>query len=234
MTCESKGLILLLNHSGRYKNSEFMFPTKQLRILFYTLTAVVLSIVIYFLPASSPTLQNLVFISVCLLLTAQVLLKTTGILNIINSIIKTLKSKRSIKNSSILVVDDNIGNRKVMVEMLSTLSLTTSLTTAEAHNGKQALNLFKHHKFKLIFMDIEMHGMNGLETVKAIRLFENGQQRIPIVAVSAHTNPEKIHQALIAGYDDYLSKPIDDKKLTDSLNRWLYINDTLEETSLLK
>ena len=153
--------------------------------------------------------------------------------------------KKEQHKADVLVVDDNQANRRMIQELLNRLSISCQT----AADGAGALTEFKRRSFRLIFMDIEMGVMSGLETVQNMRQLEQKQQaedhfsnnsencseentqaiRIPIIAVSAHTDLEKKLEALSAGFDDFLSKPLSENTLRDTLDRW--INDNLQESA---
>ncbi len=122
-------------------------------------------------------------------------------------------------SAKILVVDDNKANRRIITQTLKNLNIYSH----EAANGKQAINAYNKGKFELILMDLEMDNMNGIETTQHIRKSEKNNNRIPIIAISAHNRKEKIHSALSAGFDDFLTKPVDDENLKETINRWLNI-----------
>ena len=85
------------------------------------------------------------------------------------------------------------------------------VTTTVAANGIEALELLQTRSFDLIFMDIEMPGLDGIATTERIRQRESthGDKRHRIVGLSAHAFYEDRNSALQAGMDDYLTKPID-------------------------
>ena len=125
------------------------------------------------------------------------------------------------------IVDDNAANRMVIDSFLQ----ADNINTVVIDNGQETVELFQQHHPDIIFMDIEMDDMDGLQTTRAIRVLEKEDQRVPIVAVSAHSEAEHRYQALLVGYDDYLVKPIKDTQLYESLNRWCQINLDTQQTS---
>lgn len=116
----------------------------------------------------------------------------------------------------ILVVDDNPANRKLVVEFLKGLGV-------EAHNcdsGEAAIDLCQKADFDLVFMDVRMPSMDGLEATKIIREQES-TRRVPVVALTAHAVDEHKTGLLLAGMDDYLSKPVSEADLKMMIERWV-------------
>jgi PAS domain S-box-containing protein len=104
------------------------------------------------------------------------------------------------KAVNILVVDDNDINRLIARKILENFGATVTLATS----GPDAIELVKTNKFDLIFMDIQMPGMDGYQTTSTIRelRFVN-----PIIALSANAFNEHVQQSLDAGMNDHLQKP---------------------------
>jgi signal transduction histidine kinase/DNA-binding response OmpR family regulator len=127
----------------------------------------------------------------------------------------------------ILVVEDNPTNQKLAVAILA----KKHYHAVVADSGQQALEIFREHgeEFDLILMDVQMPGMDGLETTGAIRDIEalrlrSGQgrhRRIPIIAVTARAMQGDRDRCLAAGMDDYLAKPIRPGELLVLLKRYL-------------
>ena len=92
-----------------------------------------------------------------------------------------------------------------------------------ADSGREALQIYRERgeAFALILMDVQMPGMDGLETTAAIRAVEGGRRRIPIIAVTARAMQGDRDSCLAAGMDDYLAKPIHPGELLALLNRYL-------------
>jgi two-component system sensor histidine kinase BarA len=81
----------------------------------------------------------------------------------------------------------------------------------------------KESRFDLVFMDIQMPGLNGLEATQAIRLHEqeSGQNhRTPIVALTAHAMANEREALLKSGMDDYLTKPVQESQLAHMMSKW--------------
>jgi signal transduction histidine kinase/DNA-binding response OmpR family regulator len=130
--------------------------------------------------------------------------------------------KNQDSTKTILVVDDIKENRDLIVQLLAFYGFKTK----EASSGVEALALFdnqnKEEKIDLIFMDILMENLDGLETIQIIRNKEK-DIRIPIIALSANVFEEDKKEALNCGADDFLPKPVDEKDILIVLERYLNI-----------
>ncbi|MBQ3545997.1 MAG: response regulator [Lachnospiraceae bacterium] len=118
--------------------------------------------------------------------------------------------------AKILVVDDNEINRKVLRSLIK----KTQITVFEAESGQKCLDMLKEQKFDLIFLDYMMPIMDGVETlhnIKNMRLCEN----TPIIMLTANAVVGAREQFLSAGFDDYLSKPINPDKLDKMVLKYL-------------
>ncbi|MGI0115929.1 two-component sensor histidine kinase BarA [Zooshikella sp. RANM57] len=116
----------------------------------------------------------------------------------------------------ILAVDDNPANLKLVSALLEDLG--AKVTAVDS--GTKAIIKTKQYHFDLIFMDVQMPGMDGLETTKRIRERELGERRIPIIALTAHALAEEKKQLLLAGMDDYMTKPINENQLQHVIKKW--------------
>lgn len=119
-------------------------------------------------------------------------------------------------NVSVLLVDDNPANLQLASELLRGLNTQV----VQASNGLQAIEACKQNRFDVIFMDIQMPGMDGFEATRHIRELEQGAQRTPIIALTAHSLTEQKSELLIAGMDDCISKPVNEAQLAHIINRW--------------
>jgi CheY-like chemotaxis protein len=112
----------------------------------------------------------------------------------------------------ILIVDDNAINQKVALFQVRRLGFEG----VTVDSGKDALDAFDHGTFAAVLMDLQMPGMCGVEAVQEIRRREkNTDCRIPIVALTGASSLEE--QAMTAGCDDFLLKPVSKDKLAQSL-----------------
>ena len=116
----------------------------------------------------------------------------------------------------VLIVDDHPANLQLMQAWLQELGIHT----CTADNGEAAITAAAATIFDLIFMDIQMPIMNGLEAAQAIRAQERGGQRVPIIALTAHALNSEREFWLRNGIDDYLSKPLDESQLHHILQQW--------------
>jgi signal transduction histidine kinase len=119
---------------------------------------------------------------------------------------------------TILVVDDNDLNLLIAQRML----IKKGHRVITAKNGREALEKLKDHKYDLLFMDVNMPDMDGLETTRMIRHYERdaGIGHTPVIAMTAYTQDEDRQRCLASGMDGYLSKPIDIKAIEQILARF--------------
>ncbi len=128
----------------------------------------------------------------------------------------------------ILLAEDNPVNQK-----LATLMLTKAGHQVEvANDGKEAVEKYTASPgdFDLIFMDVQMPEMNGLEATKAIREWESHNSlltthHLPIIAMTAQAMKGDKEMCLEAGMDDYVTKPIKKELLFEVLDKWGPVND---------
>jgi signal transduction histidine kinase/ActR/RegA family two-component response regulator len=111
----------------------------------------------------------------------------------------------------VLVAEDNKLNQRVVVKMLQKMGCRAVVV----ENGKEVFKTLKltlppeeRPHFDIVLMDIQMPVLDGLKTTAMIRAMEDGAERIPIVAVTAHAMKGDREKFLEAGMDDYLSKPV--------------------------
>jgi HAMP domain-containing protein/signal transduction histidine kinase/CheY-like chemotaxis protein len=117
---------------------------------------------------------------------------------------------------TVLLVDDDIRNLYAMTSVLE----SRGLRVLHAENGRAGLEaLAKTPNVGLILMDIMMPGMDGYETMRAIRS-DPKFNAVPIIAVTAKALKEDRHRCLQAGASDYLPKPVDTQKLFELISVW--------------
>ncbi|MGE0821421.1 MAG: response regulator [Candidatus Binatia bacterium] len=127
----------------------------------------------------------------------------------------------STKSPMILLVEDNPVNQQVALNILENMGYRADV----AHNGRVGLEALKRKRYALVLMDCQMPEMDGYTATRAIRAREAASTtppaRVPIVALTANTQPGDREQCLAAGMDDYLGKPYTQEQLQEVLQRWL-------------
>jgi PAS domain S-box-containing protein len=123
------------------------------------------------------------------------------------------------RSGRVLVADDNAVNRDVALAMLSKLGVGADAVAS----GVEAIEALRRSTYACVLMDVQMPGMDGLETTRAIRdgvvLVE--ATGVPIVAMTARAMLGDREKCLEAGMNDYLSKPIEMSALAAVVERWL-------------
>lgn len=118
----------------------------------------------------------------------------------------------------ILVAEDNEVNQLVFTQILG----ETGLAFEIVGNGRLAVEARRAMSPRMILMDVSMPEMNGLEATGRIREMEEiSGEHVPIIGVTAHALKGDRERCLAAGMDDYLSKPISPKALTQKIARWI-------------
>ena len=118
----------------------------------------------------------------------------------------------------VLLAEDNIVNQKVAVKMLETLGCRVDV----APSGAEALEMWSQHPYELVFMDVHMPGMDGIETTGRMREIESGsgRSRTPIIAMTANAMEGDAERCFAAGMDDYAAKPVKKEILRSILAKW--------------
>jgi len=119
----------------------------------------------------------------------------------------------------ILLVEDNTVNQQVALTILRKLGLSADV----AENGAQALVSLAANTYDLVLMDIQMPVMDGIEATQQIRNANSSvlDHNIPIIAMTAEAMQGDRERCLAAGMDDYISKPITPRALTERLATWV-------------
>jgi len=115
---------------------------------------------------------------------------------------------------SILVVDDIPVNRRLALQLLHQLGYRGDV----AAGGQEALEALSERPYDVVFMDIQMPGMDGFEATRAIRTL--GVHQPWIIAMTAHARAEDRQDCMSAGMDDFVSKPISLEALRQSLEHY--------------
>ena len=120
------------------------------------------------------------------------------------------------EDAQVLVVDDNEANLKLIVSLLE----EKVGKIVSCVNGQEAVNHCQNAKFDVIFMDIQMPVLDGIQATTVIRQ-QGLNLTAPIVATTAHAMSEEKQQLLIQGMDDVLTKPLEENLLDKILAKWL-------------
>jgi len=120
-------------------------------------------------------------------------------------------------DARILVVEDDKINQRVITLMLQRLGLQCHVVP----EGQAALDAIEAGAWDLVFMDLQLPGIDGLETTRRARLMPNGRE-LPIVALTANARAEDRAACTAAGMDDFIAKPVRTDTLQACLVRWLH------------
>ena len=120
-------------------------------------------------------------------------------------------------NCNVLVVEDNLLNQEIILSLLESMGATAVCVGS----GADAIAIIQRQLFDVVLMDIQLPGMDGVETTARIRELPEGKQ-LPIIAVTANALPGDKEAYFAAGMDDYLSKPIAPAQLHRALEKWAH------------
>lgn len=109
----------------------------------------------------------------------------------------------------VLVVEDNEINRLLIINMLESMNCNL----ASAPNGREALLRLRREAFQLALIDLNMPVMNGFTLIEAIRADKIIGSKLKAIAISAYADKNTIKKAIAAGFDNYLTKPINEQAL---------------------
>jgi signal transduction histidine kinase/FixJ family two-component response regulator len=120
----------------------------------------------------------------------------------------------------ILLVEDNTFNQIVALAILKKLGFYADTVA----NGKQAIETLGKNSYDLVFMDIQMPEMDGIEATRIIRDSQSEvlDHDIPVIAMTAHATEEDRIRCLEAGMNDYISKPIQTQRVLEAIERHLF------------
>ncbi|MBF0395629.1 MAG: response regulator [Desulfobacterales bacterium] len=140
--------------------------------------------------------------------------------------IKTYQCPPDLKDMRVLIVDDNSTSREILSKNLSSFSFMVD----EASSGMQAIEMIENslekEPYQLILMDWKMPGMDGIEASKKIKNLTELSQSPAILMVSAYGREEAIKKAESVGIDAYITKPVNQSLLFDSIMNVLGKNFT--------
>lgn len=127
-----------------------------------------------------------------------------------------LKMEKQAKTATVLLVEDTEDNRFMMRRLLE----MTGYRVIEAMNGEEAVKLAQSESPHLILMDLSLPVIDGLAATRLIRKLPDFQST-PIIAVSAHDTSDFQSEAIAAGCNGYVTKPIDFNELEELIGQLL-------------
>ncbi len=146
---------------------------------------------------------------------------------IANSLVSSPTAGRQQLQGNVLLVEDNAVNQEIAVELLAQSGVNVDI----ANNGAEAVESVKAKRYDLVFMDVQMPGMDGLEATRLIRRLKGcSAEELPIVAMTAHAMKGDYEKSLSAGMNDHITKPIDPEYLYRTLTKWLAFKVTQPES----
>ena len=116
----------------------------------------------------------------------------------------------------ILIVEDSQANRLIAAAILQ----NSGFEVEAAGSGPEAISKFQETAFDLVFMDLQMPGMDGLTTTRAIRRLPPPRSNTPIIALTANVMEETRNDCITAGMNDFISKPFVKETVIDRINHW--------------
>ena len=130
--------------------------------------------------------------------------------------------KINLQGKHILLAEDLEINREIVIGLLE----ETGLTFDCAENGVEAVRLFEEDptKYDLVFMDVQMPVMDGLDATRRIRAFDHpNAQKVPIIAMTANVFRDDIEKCLAAGMDAHVGKPLSIDDVLEKLQKYIKI-----------
>ena len=126
-------------------------------------------------------------------------------------------AKEPLKGFHLLVVDDNRGNRTLAEKVLMDMGAKVNV----AVNGLEAVEMYQKNNFDLIFMDVQMPVMDGMQATRKIRSLPKGAGKVPIIALTAHSLRDEIELYREIGMNAWLPKPLKEKDLMSMIAQFL-------------
>ena len=129
---------------------------------------------------------------------------------------KIISIDKNWKHIKILVAEDKWENRLLLKRVLRRVGLNV----IEANNGKESVEQFQMHNPELIFMDIRMPAMSGIDATRKIRKISGGK-KVKIIAITAHAFEEFREEILAVGFDDFIRKPYKELDIFENIQKHL-------------
>lgn len=123
----------------------------------------------------------------------------------------------------ILLVEDNVVNQKIATKLLELIGHSCEL----AESGERCLEMTLEKRYDLIFLDVEMPGINGFETLRRLREHEVATKSLPshVVACTAFSLSGHREKLLAAGMNDYLTKPLKRELIKNLIEEYVATRD---------
>ncbi len=171
--------------------------------------------------------DNVIYKPVTLSKLKNILVKSTSALPQI--IEDTLPKQATSFDANILVTEDNIINQKLIKRILEEHGITVDI----ANNGLESFEKRRANDYDLIFMDIQMPVMDGIEATHEILAYEEDEEisHVPIVALTANALKGDRERFLNEGMDEYITKPIETSELIYVLNKFLSDKSTISSAN---
>jgi PAS domain S-box-containing protein len=135
--------------------------------------------------------------------------------------------KTDFEGFKVLIVDDYTVNRRIVKGMMKKLGVEVD----EAEDGISALEMIAKNNYSVIFMDVHMPGMDGLEATQKIRnLEDDAKSKVPVIAITASVLDRDIEECKKAGMNGFIAKPFTFNELYERFNHFVS-KDFSEETS---
>ena len=141
--------------------------------------------------------------------------------------VKKLENVDSFQGLNALVADDNMINRKLIKIILEKLGVQVTLS----ENGQEAFDKYKENSYDIIFMDIQMPVLDGVESTQKILAYEkeNALAHTPIIALTANVGVGDKERYLSEGMDDYATKPLDIETLKRMISKYCFVSVSSED-----
>ncbi|MBS3803089.1 MAG: response regulator [Oleiphilaceae bacterium] len=125
-----------------------------------------------------------------------------------------LDSRQGLASPRVLAVDDNEANLKLVLTLLNDCQVSVE----GAASGFEAISKARQQHFDLVFMDLQMPGMDGIETTERLRNLDGGPD-IPVIALTAHALADEQESLMQQGFSGYMAKPISSRQLADIIRQ---------------
>ncbi len=125
----------------------------------------------------------------------------------------------SLANSRVLIADDNLLNQEILRYLIEQAGLNVDI----AGNGTEALQYLNNQtsgKYNLVMLDLQMPGLDGIQTCAAMRRLPNGAN-LPILGITASTVESCHAEGILAGMNDVINKPITADAMSSTLLHWI-------------